>query len=183
MAGVNLTFDLFGKDHTASKALKGVGSEAEQTHGKLGKLGSIGKGAGLALAGAVGVAAGAMVAAGGAALEMAKGAAEDEKGASRLALALKNTTGATQDSIAKVETWITKQGEAKGIADDALRPALGRLAQSTKNVGEAEDLASLAMDASAGTGKSLEAVSNALAKAHDGNVGCARSARHRHEGC
>lgn len=171
MAGVNLTFDLFGKDHTASKALKGVGGEAEQTHGKLGKLGSMGKGVGLAVAGGVGLAATAMAAAAAAGLDMAKAAAEDERSASRLALALKNTTGATQDSIAKVEAWITKQGEAKGIADDALRPALGRLAQSTKNVGEAEDLASLAMDASAGTGKSLEAVSNALAKAHDGNVG------------
>jgi hypothetical protein len=39
------------------------------------------------------------------------------------------------------------------------------------DVGEAQKLASLAFDVSAGTGKSLEAVSNALGKAYEGSTG------------
>lgn len=167
MAGVNLNFVLTGTDRSASRALKGVGAQAESTHGKLGKLG----GAGLAVAGGVAAAAGAAVIAGKAMWDMAGAAMEDEAAQKRLATGLRNTAGATDKAIAKAEAWITKQGESKGVADDALRPALQRLAQSTGDVGEAQDLATLAMDASAGTGKSLESVAAALAKAHDGNAG------------
>ena len=56
-----------------------------------------------------------------------------------------------------------------GVTDDQLRPSLDRLVRSTKDVEEAQKLQSLALDIAAGSGKSLEAVSNALAKAHDGN--------------
>jgi phage-related protein len=43
--------------------------------------------------------------------------------------------------------------------------------QSTGNVSEAQKLAGVAMDASAGSGKSLKVVSEAIAKAHNGNLG------------
>ena len=135
MAGVNLNFVLTGTDRSASRAIKGVGAQAESTHGKLGKLG----GAGLAVAGGVAAAAGAAVIAGKAMWDMAGAAMQDEAAQKRLATGLKNTTGATDKAIAKAEAWITKQGESKGVADDALRPALQRLAQSTGDVGEGFD--------------------------------------------
>jgi hypothetical protein len=59
---------------------------------------------------------------------------------------------------------------ATGVADDELRPALQRLAVSTKDTVEAQKLLSLALDISKGSGKDLETVANALGKAQDGNT-------------
>lgn len=60
---------------------------------------------------------------------------------------------------------------ATGTADSVLRPALERLLISTNNVAQSQKLLSIALDVSAGTGKSLESVANALGKAYDGNFG------------
>jgi len=51
-----------------------------------------------------------------------------------------------------------------------LRPSLERLARATGDVDQATKLQTLALDISAGSGKSLEAVTNALAKAQEGNT-------------
>ena len=166
-----MAFDIFGHDKTASKALTSVGNKADQTGSKLTGMGKMGKAGGLLLATGVGAAAAGAVVAGKALLDMGKSAAEDVAGQKQLALALKNSTGARKSDVAGVEDWISKQGVALGVTDDQLRPALSRLARSTKDVSEAQSLASLAMDASAGTGKSLESVTSALAKAHDGSTG------------
>lgn len=147
---------------------KGVGPGVDQAEGKLGKLGGtalkVGKMAALGLAAGLGLAAVA-------AFKLAKGAAEDEAAAARLANSLKNTTGATRDQVDATEDWITAQGKSLGVADDDLRPALDRLAKSTGSISEAQKLTSLAMDGAAGSGKSLEAVTNALAKANEGSMG------------
>lgn len=105
-----------------------------------------------------------------AALAFSKNAALDQAESRKLAIALRNTAHATDGQIASVERWITAQGKQLGFSDDQLRPALNRLSTATHNVGQAQKLASLAMDISAGTGKSLEVVSLALAKAQNGNV-------------
>jgi len=171
VAGSNLTFNLFGKDQTASSALKKVGDQSEDTHKKFGAFGKGAKAAAVGMAAGVAAAGVAAVVAGKQLIDMGKAAAEDAAGQQRLALGLKNTTGATTAQVAAVEGWISAQGRALGVTDDQLRPALQRLAQSTKDVGEAQDLSALAMDISAGSGKSLESVATALAKAHDGNAG------------
>ena len=88
----------------------------------------------------------------------------------RLANALKNATGATDDMIKSVEKQILKTSLATGVADDKLRPALSRLALSTNDVTKAQDLLSLALDISQSTGKGLDTVANALGKAYDGNT-------------
>jgi hypothetical protein len=59
---------------------------------------------------------------------------------------------------------------ATGVADDQLRPALQRLAVSTKDTEEAQKLLTLALDISKGSGIGLETVANALGKAQDGNT-------------
>jgi hypothetical protein len=59
---------------------------------------------------------------------------------------------------------------ATGVADDQLRPALGRLVRSTGDITKAQDLLTTALDISTATGKPLETVANALGKAYDGNT-------------
>jgi hypothetical protein len=102
------------------------------------------------------------------AIDGVKAAIEDEQAQFRLANALKQATGATDDQIKATEDMILKTSLATGVADDKLRPALQRLAVSTKDTEEAQKLLSLALDISKGSGKDLETVANALGKAHDG---------------
>ena len=102
------------------------------------------------------------------AIDGVKAAIEDEQAQFRLANALKEATGATDAQIKATEDFIYKTSLATGASDDQLRPALQRLAVSTKSTEEAQKLLSLALDVSKGSGKDLESVANALAKAHDG---------------
>ena len=96
-------------------------------------------------------------------------AAADEAAQRKLTLTIQNTTNATASQIAGVEDYITKTSLAIGVTDDQLRPAFSRLVRSTNDVEEAQKLLNLALDISSATGKPLEAVSNALGKAYDGN--------------
>lgn len=138
-----------------------------QTQSKLSKFSSgvdrVGRVAGKALG--IGLLAG-----GAAMVKLTKAAAEDEAAQTRLANVLKNTTGASKAQIAATERWITAQGKATGITDDELRPALARLTAATGAVGKAQRLATLAQDVAAGTGKSYKSVTEALAKAQNGNI-------------
>lgn len=96
---------------------------------------------------------------------------EDDKAAQLLAKSLKNTTGATDAQIASVEKFITQTSIAAAVSDDELRPALDKLVRGTGDVTEAQNLLNLALDISAGTGKDLGAVSDALSKAFNGQLG------------
>lgn len=129
-------------------------------------LGDFSKKAGLAFA-AAGVAAAAY--AGKLLIDGVKAAIEDQAAQEKLATSLRNVTGATNAQIAATEDYITKTSLAFGVTDDDLRPSLDRLVRSTKDVAEAQKLQQIALDISAGSGKSLEAVTTALAKAYDGN--------------
>jgi uncharacterized membrane protein YgcG len=99
-----------------------------------------------------------------------KNALADEAAQRKLAETLRVSTGATIEQTRAVEGWISKTSVAIGVTDDELRPSLARLARSTNDVQKAQDLLNLALDISAATGKPLEAVSNALGKAYDGNA-------------
>lgn len=112
-----------------------------------------------------------LVAAGIAIGKATQAAAEDAKAQEILATTLRNTTGATDATIASTEKWITAQQKALGVTDDQLRPALGILASATGDVAKAQDLASLALDISAARGIDAETASKALAKAYSGNFG------------
>lgn len=99
----------------------------------------------------------------------AKAAAEDEAAANKLAETIGAVTTATDAQIKAVEQYITATSLATGITDENLRPAFERLVRSTKDVESATKLMNLALDLSAATGKPLELVTNALAKAYDGS--------------
>ncbi|MCW2763619.1 MAG: hypothetical protein JWR85_3820 [Marmoricola sp.] len=146
-----------GLDTTANK----VESKMSTLGDRMNKVGGI---AGKALGGG-------LLVAGAAAVKAGQAAAADEAAQSKLAQTLEKATGASKGQVAATESWITAQGKALGVADDDLRPALSKLAVATGDVGKAQKLAALGMDISAGSGKSLEAVSAALAKAQNGNVG------------
>jgi hypothetical protein len=104
------------------------------------------------------------------AVDGVKAAIEDEAAQLRLANALRTATGATDAQIKATEDMILKTSLATGVADDQLRPAMQRLAVSTKDTGEAQRLLSLALDISKGKGIELETVANALGRAQDGNT-------------
>jgi hypothetical protein len=130
------------------------------------KISEFGKKAAAAFA----IAAAAAVAyAGKLAVDGVKAAIEDEQAQLRLANALRQATGATDAQIAATEDMILKTSLATGVADDKLRPAMQRLAVSTKSTEEAQKLLTLALDISAASGKDLETVANALGRAQDGN--------------
>ena len=128
------------------------------------KIAEFGKKAALAFA-----AAGAAVAA--YAYSAVKAAAEDEKSRKSLEQTIRASTQATEDQIAAIDTYITKQSIATATTDEVIRPALARLIRSTNDVTQAQELLDLAQNISAATGKDLSQVANALGKAYDGSTG------------
>jgi hypothetical protein len=147
---------------------KNLDTGSKEVEGFGGKLEKFGKVAAAAFAAAAAAAAAYAVKL---AVDGVKAAIEDEAAQLRLANALKNVTGATNNQIASIEKQILKTSLATGVADDQLRPALQRLAIATGDVDESQKLLNLALDISAATGKGVEAVSNALGKAYEGNTG------------
>lgn len=98
-------------------------------------------------------------------------ALEDAAAARVLEQTLKNVTGATDVQVGSTENWIRDLQNATGVMDDELRPALGSLVRATGDVGSAQSLLTLAMDVSAGSGRGLESITTALAKAQGGSYG------------
>jgi hypothetical protein len=118
--------------------------------------------------GALGIAAGAAAIKIG--KDAVKAAIEDEQSQKRLATALQNSTGATDAQIKSTEEFITKAQNATGVMDTQLRAAFGNLVRVTKDTTKSQELLNLALDISAGTGKDVEAVAEALSKAYGGNL-------------
>ena len=165
MAGSRtLKLSILGDVDNLNKSLKTANGDVDSFGDKIGKAGvKIGK----AFAAAAAAAGAAAIAIG---IEGVKAAVADEKAQTQLAIALENATGATQAQIKATEDSILQMSLASGVADDDLRPALGRLVRSTQDTEKAQELLALAMDISASTGKPLETVANGLAKAYDGNT-------------
>ena len=93
---------------------------------------------------------------------------DDDAAAQKLATTLGNL-GLAHDTT-KVESMIDALQRQTGVADDELRPAFDRLIRSVGDTAQASQLLGLAMDVSEGSGKSLDAVVQALGKAYDGNT-------------
>jgi hypothetical protein len=144
---------------------KKLGDADKAVESNASKISEFGKKAALAFT----VAAAAAVAyAGKLAIDGVKSAIEDEQAQLRLASALKTATGATDAQIKATEEYITKTQLATGVADNDLRNAFQRLSVTTKDVNSSQKLLNLALDVSKGTGKDLTTVTEALAKAYEG---------------
>lgn len=165
MAGipkVKITFDADFDE--LKRGISGAENEVQGFGNKMGKFGKM-AGAAFAVAGAAALAyAGVLLKQG------VESAIADETAQQKLALTLQNVTGATDAQIAAVEDQILKTSLLTGKTDDELRPSFERLVRATKDTDAALKLQSLALDVSAGSGKSLEAVTNAVAKAQEGNT-------------
>jgi hypothetical protein len=115
---------------------------------------------------------GAGLAAGALAVKLAsdgvKAALEDEEAVRRLSTTLDNL-GLAHDQP-QIEKFIYGLERSLGVADTELRPAYDRLVRALGDTGKAQDALSLALDVSAGSGKSLEAVTDAMGKAYEGNI-------------
>jgi hypothetical protein len=101
--------------------------------------------------------------------DAAKAAIEDTKSQVLLANALKNTMDVSDEQIKSVEKTIKAYQLSASVADDQLRPAYQKLALATKDTTKANELLGIALDVSAGTGKGLDIVAQAMAKSIAGS--------------
>jgi hypothetical protein len=92
----------------------------------------------------------------------------DEKAAKSLELQLRNTGFAF--AAPSVEYYIANLQKTTGVLDDQLRPAFQQLLTVTGSVTKSQDALATALNISAATGKSVEAVSAALTRAYSGNT-------------
>lgn len=166
MAGipkVKITFDADFDE--LKRGISGAQNEVQGFGDRVAKFGKM-AGAAFAVAGAAAAAyAGKLL------VDGVKSAIADEAAQAKLATTLQNVTGATEGQIAAVEAQILKTSLLTGKTDDELRPSFERLVRATKDSDAALKLQSVAIDVAAGSGKSLEAVTNAMAKAAEGNTG------------
>ena len=153
--------------------LKNFGPKLKQAEQDLGRFGNATRRLTNTLSAALGPALiGAGAAAGYAAVKFGidgvKAFVDDEAAAAKLATTLDNL-GLAQDTT-EVEAMIDALQRQTGVADEALRPAFDRLVRSIGDTEQATSTLKLAMDISAGSGKSLDTVVQALGKAFDGNT-------------
>lgn len=95
---------------------------------------------------------------------------QDENAARSLGQTLKNLGLAYGNNAGAVNGYISRLEAQTGVLDDVLRPAMDRLLRATGSITKSQELLSLALDISAGTGKDLTAVSQGLQKAYLGNT-------------
>jgi hypothetical protein len=99
-----------------------------------------------------------------------KAFAEDDKAAKALGTTLKNLGLAYGSNADTVNGFISRLEMQTGVLDDELRPAMDRLLRATGDVTKSQELLGLALDISAGTGRSLTQVSQSLQKAYLGQT-------------
>ena len=150
------------------------GSAVKRAQGDLGKFGKDVDGFSKSVKGSflgIGAAIGAAFSL-SAVVNFMKGASqaalEDERSMVALAKAMENVGLAAQN--ANVEAFVEDLMLARGVADDQLRPALQTIITATGNAAESQKALSLALDISAGTGRDLQSVSQALARAYTGQT-------------
>jgi len=159
-----LNVEILGEFKKLTQATKGAGSDLNDMNKR---AQAVSKGIGRAFA-AIGIGLSFKVLA-NEIKEATQAAIEDVKSQTLLANALKNTTGATDEQIASVEEVIRGYQFSASVADDTLRPAYQKLALATKSTTEANKLLGIALDVSAGTGKDLDAVAQAMARSLAGS--------------
>jgi len=163
-----LAFLISANADQAIKAFDKTAIAAEKQMGKAGK--SIDKlGASMTKFGAAGLAAAGTLGAG--LFKLAQGAIADQQAQALLAEQLRASTDATNAQINAVEEMIDATARASGIADDQLRPAFSSLVRTFGDVDKASKVLNTALDLSRATGRELETVVLALARASSGSTG------------
>ena len=97
-------------------------------------------------------------------------AVTDSKSFEMMARTVEKATGASRDQMQTVDKQISKLAILSAIPDDKIRPAFTLMARNTHDVTKAMSMMQLALDVSAGTGRSLTSVTMALSRAMNGNT-------------
>lgn len=166
-ADTALKLVLLGEDRTASKALKGVGREATQTHGKLDRLKGMGKVAGAAIAGGLVVAAGAAVNFG---TDSLKAFADADKSQKQLEDAYRRFPKVANVNIETLRKYNQTLQRKTGADADDLAAAQAQLAAFKLNGKQIQSMSPLLIDYANKTGKSLPDAAKTLGKATLGNT-------------
>jgi hypothetical protein len=161
---IRIRADYTDKDlNRAQRDIDSLRRNAQQTAPAMAGLGRGFAAAGAALAGMVGLQEITRFM-----QDSAKAAIDDEKSMRSLAKAMENV--GLKAALPEIETGIGRMSRMFGIADDQLRPAFQQLALATEDAAQSQKLLSVALDISAGTGRDLESVTLALAKASSGQT-------------
>ena len=166
-ADTALKLVLLGEDRSASKALKGVGREATQTHGKLDRLKGMGKIAGAAIAGGLVVAAGAAASFGDDSL---KAFADADKSQKQLEDAYRRFPKVANVNIETLRKYNQELQRKTGADADDLAAAQAQLAAFKLNGKQLQSMSPLLIDYANNTGKSLPDAAKLLGKATLGNT-------------
>lgn len=169
-AGRTLTVSLVANTNSFRR---GMMSAVRDTQGFQGKMTALGA----SMRGMLGPAFAAAAAAAGAfaaklAIDGVKAAAAEQVALTKLSTALNNVgQGFAMDSV---NSFIDDLQRATGVTDDELRPAFQRLVTATGDAAQAQSLLSTSLDVAVGSGRSLESVTVAMAKAATGQTSALR---------
>ena len=97
-------------------------------------------------------------------------AQKDIKSRDLLTLAIKNNSDATEEQIEQVHAYTDALELSAAVNEEELRPAFANLVRATNDVTKAQKLMEVALDVSAGTGKSLDVVTQAMGRALNGST-------------
>jgi hypothetical protein len=167
MAANSILINIGAKTADAVRDVNKFNKSLDGTRDSTGRLSKSLKGP---LKAAAGIAAGAIAGAAVAAVNFGKAAYEDRNEAEKLAFTLDKIPGVTKKMIDANAAWIDSMELATHVSDTSLRESISKLTLATGDLGEAQRLTALAADVAAGSGKSLESVTTAMAKAVNGNT-------------
>lgn len=155
MASKSLTFDIFGRDKTASKTMKGVGSTAQRMGDKLKAAGKA-VGVGLLAAGAAAIAFG---------VQSVKAFAEAEVSQNKLAFAYEKFPALADVNIKALRAYNTELAKKTRYDDDATAEGQAILAQYGLTGKELKRITPLLQDYATATKKDLVTAARDLGKA------------------
>ena len=159
-----LTMQILAQTDQFSKGLKDAQTETESFSSKVGGFVANATKAFVAMGAAVGSAALAI------GVSAVKAAIDDQKETALLEQAVRNYTGASKEQVDAVNEYIDATERAAGVNSTQIIPSFERLLRTFKDVTKAQEIQKVAQDVAAGTGKSLTEVSDALARAYEGNT-------------
>jgi hypothetical protein len=102
-------------------------------------------------------------------VDVTKAASQDAKSVALMNKQMDNSWKATKAVKEEMGLYLDTISNATGILDDDLRPAFSKIIAVTKGSNKAMKYFDIAMDTSAGTGKDLNVVTQAMAKFLGGN--------------
>ncbi len=102
-------------------------------------------------------------------IDAVQGAAADEKAQTSLAIAIRNSTSATEEAIAANTKFLDQLELQVAVDNEELIPALQKLTIATGDLSQAQNLLILSTDIAVASGKDLGAVTTAISRAMGGN--------------